>query len=288
MTGQKPVSPLFPHLGFGLGLRPSHYSSILEAPPPQTWFEAIAENYMGTQNGNGGRPLSILEKVRENHDVVLHGVSLSIGSTDELSTDYLKKLKLLCDRIQPRWNSDHVCWTGVEGENLHDLLPLPYTEEALEHLVKRISRVQDFLGRRMLFENVSTYLTYSHSEMTEWEFLSELAQRADCGLLLDVNNIYVSSQNLGFDPNVFLAGIPADRVGQIHLAGHSVQETPTGTCLIDTHDHPVNEAVWDLYRETNRRFAHVSTMVEWDAQIPSLEVLNQELAKARAIRSEIL
>jgi uncharacterized protein (UPF0276 family) len=288
MTGTKTHQTLFPYLGFGLGLRSSHYSTILNSDPKPLWYEAIAENYMGIQSGNGGKPLAVLEKIRADHDIVLHGVSLSIGSTDPLSKNYLKNLKSLCDRIEPKWNSDHLCWTGVEGENLHDLLPLPYTEEALDHIVRRISYVQETLGRRMLFENVSTYLTFQHSEMTEWEFLKELADRADCGILLDINNIYVSSQNLGFDPLKFLDGIPKDRVGQIHLAGHSVQETSQGTCLIDTHDQPVTDSVWTLYQKAVSRFGAVSTMVEWDAEIPEFSALEAELEKARIIQRAAL
>lgn len=272
----------FPFLGTGVGLRSTHYHHILETRPLMPWFEAISENYMGIESGSGGRPIQILEKLRVNHEIVLHGVSLSIGSTDPLNQDYLKRLKGLVKRIEPAWISDHLCWTGVEGENLHDLLPLPYTEETLDHLLPRVQRVQDLLGRRVLLENVSSYLTFKHSEMKEWEFLSELSRRADCGILLDVNNIYVSSMNQRFDPIEYLDGIPHERVGQMHLAGHSLQ----GKYLLDTHDHPVTDAVWDLYRKAVGRLGRVSTLIEWDASIPEFSVLKAEADHATQIQLE--
>jgi uncharacterized protein (UPF0276 family) len=275
----------FSDLGTGLGLRPTHFQDVLEGKPGcASWFEAISENYMAAESGSGGQAIQVLEKVRHNYPVVLHGVSLSIGSTDPLNLLYLRRLKDLIHRISPAWVSDHLCWTGVQGENLHDLLPLPFTEEALEHLVPRIQQVQDFIGQRMLFENVSSYLTFKHSEMKEWEFLAELSRRADCGILLDLNNIYVSSVNQGFSPMDFLNGIPGERIGQLHLAGHS----SSGNCLIDTHDHPVSEPVWDLYRETLKKHGGISTLVEWDASIPEYSVLLAEAERAEQIRAEAL
>jgi uncharacterized protein (UPF0276 family) len=273
---------MFPELGIGLGLRPAHYPHILAQRPAIGWYEAISENYMGIRSGAGGKPLRTLEAIRRDHAVVLHGVSLSIGSVDALDPRYLGDLKTLADRIEPAWVSDHLCWTGVEGENLHDLLPLPFTEETLGHLVPRIARVQEFLGRRILLENVSSYLTYAHSELKEWEFLSELCRRADCGILLDVNNIYVSSVNQGFDPRAYLGGSPVDRVGQMHLAGHSRQ----GEVLIDTHDAPVAEPVWALYASAVERFGRVSTLIEWDAKIPEFGVLEAEARRAAKIQAQ--
>jgi uncharacterized protein (UPF0276 family) len=273
---------MFPELGVGVGLRPAHYSRVLENPGSVSWFEAISENFMGLRSGAGGRPTRILETVRRDRPVALHGVSLSIGSTDDLGMGYLSRLKALADRIEPAWVSDHLCWTGAGGENLHDLLPLPFTRDSLAHLVERVQRVQERLGRRILLENVSSYLTFEHSEMSEWEFLGELSRRADCGLLLDVNNVYVSSVNQGFDPHVYFDAIPPERVGQMHLAGHARQ----GEVLIDTHDQPVSEPVWALYREAVRRFGPVSTLIEWDAALPEFPVLEAEAARARAIQAE--
>jgi len=266
-------------LGFGLGLRVPHYSYILEHRPKVDWFEAITENYLPTAGGTcDNKPLRTLEKIRADYPLVLHGVSLSIGSADPLNFDYLRKAKALYDRVSPAWVSDHLCWTGVEGENLHDLLPLPYTEEAISHVVDRVKQVQDFLGRRILLENVSSYVEFSHSRMPEWEFLSAIARGADCGILLDINNIYVSHRNHGFNPQDFLEGIPVDRVGQFHLAGHS----DYGTHVIDTHDHDVREEVWELYRAAVQRFGSVSTLLERDDHIPPFPELYQELQKAKA------
>ncbi|MEW6055517.1 MAG: DUF692 domain-containing protein [Bdellovibrionota bacterium] len=274
---------LFPDLGFGLGLRPDHFAQVLEGRPSLSWFEIVSENFMG----EGGRPHYVLEKIRSQAQLAFHGVSLSIGSVDPLKKDYLKKLKALVDRFEPAIVSDHLCWTGVEGVNLHDLLPLPYTREAVDHVVARVSQAQDFLKRRILLENVSSYLTYAHSEMTEWEFLAEISKRADCGLLLDVNNVYVSAINHGFDPLEYLGSMPRERVGQVHLAGHSTRKTPEGkTYLIDTHDHPVCDEVWRLYEWVTRSFGPVSTMIERDADIPALESLEQELDRARQIHQE--
>jgi uncharacterized protein (UPF0276 family) len=269
-----------PSLGFGLGLRPVHYPDILEGNPRIDWFEAISENYMVP----GGRPLHALLRVRERWPVVLHGVSLSIGSTDPLDEVYLARLKTLADRVQPEWISDHLCWTGVGGINLHDLLPLPYTEEALSHVVGRVLRVQERLGRRILLENVSSYVTFAQSALPEWEFLTEVARRADCLLLLDVNNVYVSAFNHEFDPLGYLDAIPGERVRQIHLAGHE----DNGTHIIDTHDHPVIDPVWSLYAEAIRRFGPVATMIERDDRIPPLSELESELDRARAVAADAL
>jgi uncharacterized protein len=268
------------YLGFGLGLRPQHYQEILEGEPDIDWFEYISENYMVP----GGQPLRMLERVAERYPMVQHGVSLSIASTQDFDMDYLRGLKALADRIKPKWVSDHLCWTGVHGVNLHDLLPIPYTEEALKHVVERIDFVQNFLGRRIAIENVSTYVEFSHSEMDEWQFVAEMARRADCWLLLDVNNVFVSGFNHRYDMHRFIASVPIERVVQFHLAGHSEATTH----LIDTHDEPVREEVWSLYEETARRFGHVSTMIERDDKIPPLEELLVELRHARAIAARAL
>jgi uncharacterized protein (UPF0276 family) len=270
-----------PELGVGLGLRPVHYDHVLSRRPAVSWFEVISENYMGLRGGSsGGRPLEVLEKVRRHYPVMLHGVSLNIGSADPLNRDYLKRLKRLTRIIEPAIVSDHLCWTGVAGRNLHDLLPLPYNEATINHVAARLRHVQEFLGRRILIENVSSYLTYRHSEMTEWEFLAEIASRADCGILLDVNNIHVSAVNHGFNALDYINAIPVERVGQMHLAGYSDE----GGFLIDTHDHPVSDPVWDLYTAAIRRFGRVPTLIEWDDKIPSFERLEQEAARATEVR----
>jgi uncharacterized protein (UPF0276 family) len=261
--------------GFGLGLRPSHYEAILSGPQDIDWLEIITENYLVP----GGKPLDYLERVRERFPLVMHGVSLSIGSTDPIDTAYLKSVRALASRIEPHWISDHLCWTGIEGKNLHDLLPLPYTEEALASVVSRVGQVQDALGRRILLENVSSYLTFHASELSEWEFLSEVAQRADCDILLDINNIYVSSVNHGFDAVEYLRAMPAPKVRQFHLAGHS----DMGGHLIDTHDHPIIQPVWDLYAQAVELFGDVPTMIERDDNIPELGELLAELDVAREI-----
>jgi len=226
----------------------------------------------------------VLARVRSDYPVVMHGVSLSIGSADPLDTSYLDDLAALAARIEPAWISDHLCWTGVGGRTSHDLLPLPYTEEALDHVARRILEVQERLGRRIAIENVSSYLTYAASSMPEWEFLAAVAERADCGILLDVNNIFVSSVNHRFDANAYVDAIPIDRVWQFHLAGHS----DYGTHLLDTHDHPVRAEVWELYRRAVRRFGRVPSLVEWDGNIPAWDGLEAESIKARAIEAEEL
>lgn len=269
-----------PYLGFGLGLRPDHYRTIVEQRPNIDWFEILTENYLVP----GGKPLYFLDAIRAHYPIVMHGVSLSIGSCDPLDMDYLKDVKNLIERVEPAWISDHLCWTGINQLNMHDLLPLPYTLEAAKHVASRIQQVQNYLGRQILIENVSSYLTYLKAEMTEWEFVTEIATRADCLILLDVNNIYVSSYNHAFNPAHYLDGIPKDRVQQIHLAGHSNQ----GHYIIDTHDAPVIQAVWDLYALALQRFGAVSTMIERDDHIPALTELIQELDQARRISKKIL
>lgn len=262
-----------PALGFGLGLRPEHYDTIVSDKPTVDWFEIITENYLVP----GGKPLYYLDKIRERYPLVMHGVSMSIGSTDPLNWDYLKKVKALAYRIKPAWISDHLCWTGIQGKNTHDLLPLPYTDEAIKHVVQRIQQVQDFLGQRILLENVSSYITYAASKMPEWVFLTQVLEQADCLLLLDVNNVYVSSFNHEFNPWTYIAAIPGERVQQIHLAGHLNH----GDYIIDTHDHDIIEPVWDLYEKTIRHIGPVSTMIERDDDIPPLPHLLRELNHAR-------
>lgn len=260
-------------LGFGLGLRTDHYDALLADNPRVDWLEALSENYLVP----GGKPLHYLDRIRAKYPMVMHGVSLSIGSSDPLDFDYLRSLKNLADRIEPAWISDHLCWTGCASRNLHDLLPLPYTEEALEHVAGRVRAVQDFLGRQILLENVSSYVEFRQSEMSEWEFLCEIARRADCLILLDVNNIYVSAFNHGFDAKRYIDAVPAERVRQIHLAGHS----NCGTHIIDTHDAAVIDEVWSLYGYAIRRLGPVATMIERDDHIPPLTELEAELDRAR-------
>jgi uncharacterized protein (UPF0276 family) len=269
-----------PHLGHGIGLRPPHYPRVLDGTARIDWFEVIAENYMIP----GGRPLRVLEKARELAPIVLHGVSMNLGGSDPLCESHLGALSGLIRRFEPAWVSEHLCWGAFGRHYAHDLLPLPYTEEALAHVADRIRRVQDRLGRRILVENVSSYVTFTHSTMPEWTFLGAVADAADCGILLDVNNIHVSAANHGFSPHDYLGGLPVDRIGQIHLAGHS----DAGTHLVDTHDHPVPAPVWSLYREAVRRFGPVATLVEWDDRIPSFEELVAEAERARAIEAEVL
>ena len=269
-----------PAIGFGLGLRTAHYEEILAGRCAVDWFELLSENYLVP----GGKPLHYLDRIRADYPVVMHGVSLSIGSTDALDFDYLGALKALAERVSPHWISDHLCWTGVDGKNTHDLLPLPYTEEAVRHIASRVEAVQEFLGRRILLENVSSYVSYRESELTEWEFLAEIARRADCLILLDVNNIYVSAFNHGFDAERYLAGVPPERVQQIHLAGHS----HCGDHIIDTHDAGVIDPVWDLYAKAIQRLGPVSTMIERDDHIPPFADLVAELDRARRIARTVL
>lgn len=262
-------------LGFGLGLRACHYDAVLAEPPAVDWFEVISENYMVP----GGRPLAVLEQVRARYPIVLHGVSLSIASTAPLDLAYLDRLRALARRFEPAWVSDHLCWTGVHGVTLHDLLPFPYTEEALSHVAGRVHAVQERLQRPIALENVSTYVGFKSSTMAEWEFLSELTRRTGCWLLLDVNNVYVSAFNHGYRTADFLAGLPADRVLQFHLAGHEAFPDT----IIDTHDRPVSDPVWALYADAVRRFGPVSTLLERDERIPPIAELVSEIGRARTM-----
>jgi uncharacterized protein len=274
------LSHEFPYLGHGIGLRPPHYAEVVDETPPIDWFEVITENFMVA----GGNPRRVLRRVRERYPVVLHGVSLSLGSVDPLDDRYLDELAALAAETEPAWISDHLCWSSYGGHTGHDLWPLPLTEESLAHVVARVEAVQERLKRRILIENVSSYLEYRHSTMPEWEFLAELGRRADCGLLLDVNNVFVSAHNHGFDADAFLAGVPADRVKQIHLAGHRDE----GTHLLDTHDHPVSNGVWALYRSAVVRFGAVSTLIERDDDIPPMEQVIAESRQAAAIEADAL
>ncbi len=271
---------MMPYLGFGLGLRTSHFQYVVDQRPPVDWFEIISENFMV----GGGKPKHYLHAIRANYPMVMHGVSLSIGSTDPLDKDYLRQLKTLAAEVQPAWISDHLCFTRAGDVNSHDLLPLPYNEEALRHVVDRVHQVQDFLGRRILLENVSSYLSYRHSDRSEWEFYVQVVERADCHMLLDINNVYVSARNHGFDPMDYLSAIDPSRVQQIHLAGHS----DYGDYVIDTHDHDVPDAVWELYRQALPRFGRISTMIERDDDIPEFPVLLAELDRARDIADSAL
>ncbi|WP_137863727.1 MULTISPECIES: DUF692 domain-containing protein [unclassified Sphingomonas] len=268
-----------PNPGDGLGLREEHFPHLMSTPPESwgvDWFEAITENLLD----NAGYGMRVFEHVAAHRPVVLHGVSLSIGSTAPLDMAYLGKLRALAERFRPLWISDHLCWTGVQGVNSHDLLPMPLTEAALAHVVDRVGRVQDFLGRPLIVENPSTYLEFRASQMPEAEFLARLCEATGCGLLLDVNNVHVSSFNHAQDPLAYLEAIPAAHVVQVHLAGPSDH----GTHLIDTHDAPVPDAVWPLYARVWQRCGPVATMVEWDADIPEFEIVAAELAKARRVR----
>ncbi|MCU7930197.1 MAG: DUF692 domain-containing protein [Candidatus Thiodiazotropha sp. (ex Codakia rugifera)] len=266
--------------GFGLGLRTQHYNDFLAGPQPVEWLEVISDNYMV----DGGKPLAMLDKIRADYPMVMHGVSMSIGAIDGLDKNYLCKLKVLEQRIEPMWVSDHLCWAGVHGRILHDLLPLPYTHEALQVIKGNVDQAQEVLQRPLVLENVSSYVEYKASEMTEWEFLTEVSQATGCQILLDINNIYVSAFNHGFDPLRFIEGVPADRVVQFHLAGH----LNNGDHLIDTHDHPVCDGVWDLYHQALMHFGYIPTMIERDADIPPLAELLSELDKARSIADDVL
>ncbi|MFT6338149.1 MAG: hypothetical protein ACJATI_004921 [Halioglobus sp.] len=263
-----------PNLGLGLGLRSKHFNHILENNPEVGWFEIISENFMDS----GGRPRHILRQIAERYQVVMHGVSLSIGSTDPLDFDYLKKLKALAKEINPVWISDHLCWTGVLGVNSHDLLPVPLNSETLQHICKRINVVQDFLERPLILENPSTYLTFQHSTIPEQEFLAQMAEETNCGLLLDVNNVFVSAFNNNFDAFEYIKGIPADRIVQMHLAGHE----HCGDYIIDTHDREVTQQVWELYSLAWKKTGGTTTLLEWDGNIPDFDTCYQELQKAIA------
>jgi hypothetical protein len=267
-------------LGYGVGLRRAHYKVILEEWPAVDWFEIISENFMA----EGGRPREILEGVRAHYPVVMHGVALSLGSADPLNRVYLRDLAALALRIEPAWISDHLCWTGVNGKNLHDLLPLPYTSEAVIYCARRIRQVQDFLGRRILVENISSYLRYRCSRLGEAEFITAVAEEADCAILLDLNNVYVNSFNHRFDPVRYLDALPVKRIAQFHLAGFS----DCGSHLMDTHDHPVSDPVWALYDHAVRRFGPLPTLVEWDDQIPPFAELASIAAIARARADAIM
>ena len=268
-----------PSPGFGLGLRTQHYADFLEAPQRVDWLELLSDNYMVP----GGKPLVMLDRIRANYPVVMHGVALSIGAADGVDESYLDSLAQLADRVQPLWISDHLCWTGVHGRVLHDLYPLPYSEDALDVVVRNVQRVQERLKRSLVLENVSSYVSFGASSMNEWEFISAVCARTGCRLLLDVNNIHVSSVNHGFDARAFLHGIPADRVQQIHLAGH----TDHGGHIVDTHDHPVADAVWALYTEAMQLCGPVATMIERDDHIPPLAALVTELDHARALSASV-
>lgn len=272
-------SPLVsPPLGYGLGVRPQHYDDLLgEFAGSVSWLEALTENYLVP----GGKPLHYLARLRERYPIAFHGVSLSIGGVDPLDERYLNEVRALIDRFEPAWVSDHLCWTGVDGVNLHDLMPLPFTESTVRHVAARVAHVQERFGRRLVLENVSSYVSFTQADMTEWEFLREIAQSADCLLLLDVNNVYVSGVNHGFDPLAYLRGVPVERVQQFHLAGHREQHG----YLIDTHDAPVCDEVWRLFRAAIERFGPLSTMIERDDNIPALETLLAELDHARRIGS---
>ncbi len=267
-------------LGYGLGLRTEHYETILDTKPAVDWFEVITENYLVP----GGKPHYYLNKIRENYPIVMHGVSMSIGSSDSLDWEYLNDVKSLANKIEPQWISDHLCWTGIQGKNTHDLLPLPYTEETIQHVVERIIQIQDFFKQRILIENVSSYVSYKESTMTEWDFLKEISNRADCLILLDINNIYVSSVNHEFQPETYLAALPKNRIQQIHLAGHSNM----GDYIIDTHDHEIIDPVWNLFAMALEKYGLVSTMIERDDNIPSLSALISELNHAKKIAGSVL
>lgn len=263
-----------PDLGFGVGLRSAHYEHILRERPDVDWFEIISENYLDSR----GRPRWVLDRIAERYPVVAHGVSLSIGSTDPLDFDYLAKLKRLAEEIGAVWVSDHLCWTGVLGRNTHDLLPMPLHEDSLRHVAGRVRQVQEVLERPLVLENPSTYVAFAGDTLTEWDFLTALTEETGCGLLLDINNVYVSSVNHGFDPAEYIDSVPADRLVQFHLAGH----THCGTHIVDTHDGEVIDRVWQLYRRAHRRTEGISTLLEWDAKIPAFPVLHAEVLKARA------
>jgi len=258
--------------GLGLGLRPEHYQDFLAGSQPLDWLEILSDNYLVP----GGKPLYFLDTIRQDYPVAMHGVALNIGSSDALDWSYLSAIKALAQRVEPHIISDHLCWTGVNQHRMHDLLPLPYTEETIRHVAKRIQDVQDFLGRELVVENLSSYLQ-AQAPLKEWEFVRAVAQEAQCGLLVDVNNIFVSSRNHGFDAMDYLKALPADRIRQIHLAGH----TYSGEFCVDTHDHPVCTDVWQLYGQAVKLWGHIPTMIERDDNIPPLQELLDELGQAR-------
>ncbi|QJX00810.1 MNIO family bufferin maturase [Frigoriglobus tundricola] len=262
-----------PNLGLGIGLRTTHFPHILAQKPAVDWFEIISENFMDS----GGRPRYVLDQIAERYPIVMHGVSLSVGSTDPLSFEYLGRLRRLARAVNARWVSDHLCWTGVAGRNTHDLLPLPLNEGSLKHVAGRVRTVQDFLERPLVLENPSTYVGFTASTMPEWEFLARLADETGCGLLLDVNNVYVSAVNHDYDPAEYIRNVPRDRVVQFHLAGH----THCGTHIVDTHDGPVVDPVWDLYRLAHQHTGGAATLLEWDAKIPPFPEVHAEVLKAR-------
>ncbi len=263
----------FPSLGAGVGLRRQHYSYVLENWPAMDWFEVITENFMV----EGGRPLEVLEQVRSRYPIVLHGVSMSVGSAEGSNTDYLRALAELARRFEPAWISDHLCWTRTGRHNLHDLIPLPYNDEAVQVAARRIREAQDVLGQRILIENISSYFTYTHSTLKEWEFVEAVAKEADCGILLDINNVFVNAFNHRFSAEQYIDEMPIERVAQFHLAGHR----DCGTHLLDTHDHQVRAEVWQLYERALRRFGVVPTLIEWDDQIPEFAELQTEASAAR-------
>jgi uncharacterized protein (UPF0276 family) len=268
-----------PDLGLGVGLRTAHFRHIVEKWPRMDWFEILSENFVDTE----GRPLYYLDQIAERYPIVMHGVSLSIGSTDPIDFEFLGKLKALAERVRAVWMGDHICWTGVAGLNGHDLYPVPYTEESLRHLIERVRIVQDFFERPLVLENPSTYLTFRASSMPEEEFIARLAERADCALLLDVNNVYVTCRNHDLDPLEYLKAIPYDRVVQIHLAGH----TDHGSHCIDTHNGRVIDAVWELYACVQRQRGNTATLLEWDADIPKFDVLQREVGRANRYRDQL-
>jgi len=268
-----------PYLGFGLGLRGQHYDYVLEHKPKIDWFEIITENYIN----QGGKPRHMLEQIKALYPIVMHGVSLNIGSTDPLNKEYLAQVKELAEWVKPAWISDHLCFTGINNINTHDLLPVPYTKEALSHIADRLKQVQDFYGRNILLENPSTYLDFKASQMPEHEFMAQLVDKADCGLLLDINNVYVSAFNHRLNAHDYINAMPAERVVQIHLAGH----TNKGNHIVDTHDDHVIDEVWGLYKYAISKFGKISTMVEWDANIPDFVTLEAEINKAREIVDEL-
>lgn len=276
LNNQVIQSSNYPALGFGLGLRSPHYDEILETRPKTVdWFEVISENFIDAHHGYW----EFLAELRKNYPIIMHGVSLNIGSPDALNKTYLQKLKKLADFLQPPWFSDHLCWTGVNAHNSHDLLPLPYTKQTLAHTIERVKQVQDFMERPFIIENPSSYLEFNDSTMSEWEFLITLTEKADCGVLLDVNNIFVSAFNHGFDAKAYIDAVPANRIAQIHLAGHH----NFGTHIIDTHDNFVVDGVWELYKYTIETKGNKTTMIEWDDNIPDFSVLLAEINKARNI-----